>query len=84
MHRLIDRLTPRPGQRVLEVGVGTAAIAIELARRTNGDNPVVGVDLNPYLLREASSIAEAEGYGGVIDVREGDATALPFDDGPGI
>ena len=44
----------------------------------------MGVDLNPYLLREASSIAEAEGYGGVIDVREGDATALPFDDGPGI
>ncbi len=84
MHRLIDRLTPRPGQRVLEVGVGTAAIAIELARRTNGDNPVVGVDLNRYLLREASSIADAEGFGGVIDVREGDGTALPFDDGPGI
>jgi SAM-dependent methyltransferase len=80
VHRLIDRLTLLPGQRVLEVGVGTAAIALELARRTKGDNPMVGVDLNRYLLREAASITEAEGYGSVIEVREGDATALPFDD----
>lgn len=80
VQRLIDRLTLTPGQRVLEVGVGTAPIALEVARRTNGDNPVVGVDLNHYLLREAASITHAEGYGSVIEIREGDATALPFED----
>jgi len=80
VQRLIDRLTLTPGQRVLEVGVGTAPIALEVARRTNGDNPVVGVDLNHYLLREAASITHAEGYGSVIEIREGDATALPFEE----
>jgi hypothetical protein len=49
VRRLIDRLGLTLGQRVLELGVGTALIAHEVARRTNGDNPVVGVDLNAYL-----------------------------------
>ena len=80
VQRLFDRLALTPGQRVLEVGVGTGPIALELARRTNGKNPIVGIDMNNYLLREAASITEAEGYASVIELREGDATSLPFED----
>jgi SAM-dependent methyltransferase len=79
VQRLIDRLTLRPGQRVLEVGVGVAPIALELARRAP-DARVVGVDVNDYLLHEATEITRAEGYGSRIEIRKGDATALPFDD----
>lgn len=41
---------------------------------------MVGVDVNEYLLREATALTRAEGCGGVIEIREGDATDLPFED----
>jgi len=80
VERLLDRLQIEPGQEVLEVGVGAGPIAMVLARRTDGRNPIVGLDMNRHSLREAAEIAATEGYSEVIRVQEGDATALPFDD----
>jgi ubiquinone/menaquinone biosynthesis C-methylase UbiE len=38
------------------------------------------VDLNPYLLREAAALANKEGIGGAIELRQGNGEALPFAD----
>ena len=43
-------------------------------------NPIVALDLNPYLLREAEALAAKEGLSGVIEFRHGNAETLPFPD----
>jgi len=77
---VIGGLEMRPGQRVLEVGCGSGAVSRWLAQRTAGANPIVGVDINRYLLREAAALATREGLADRIELREGNAEALPFDD----
>ena len=77
---LIKEAELRPGEAVLEIGCGTGVLARWLARRTAGHNHITGVDINPYLLREAKALARQEGLEGVIEFRDGDAQALPFAD----
>jgi SAM-dependent methyltransferase len=74
--RLVKFANVRAGQNVLDVACGTGVVAITAARL---HTRVSGVDLTPELLeraRENARIANAE-----ISFREGDAEALPFDDG---
>ena len=47
-----------PGWRVLDLGTGTGALALRVARR---DAQVVAIDVNPAMLEVASSRAEAAG-----------------------
>ena len=75
---LVAEAGPRPGERVLEAGCGPGVILRWLARRTGGANPLVGVDANRYLLREAARLAQGEGVAARIRFQEGDAEALPF------
>jgi SAM-dependent methyltransferase len=78
---LIDRLAIAPGHKVVEVGCGCGVILRELARRTGGANPLIGVDQNAYLMREARALATREGLGERIELRPGSAEALPLPDG---
>ena len=78
---LVDETRIRAGETVLEVGCGSGVILRWLARHTNGANHIVGVDINQYLLREAAALAKKEGIEGAIELREGNAEALPFADG---
>ena len=77
---LIAAAEVQPGDRVLEVGCGTGVLCRWLARETAGRNPVVGMDVNAFFLREAAEIARREGLEEVVNFREGSAEALPFDD----
>jgi ubiquinone/menaquinone biosynthesis C-methylase UbiE len=79
--RLLEVARLQPGELVLEVGCGTGVLDRWLARRTAGANRIVGVDINRFLLREATALAKEEGLQHVIAFREGDAEALPFPDG---
>lgn len=63
------------GDRVLDVGCGTGVVAREAARRIGAEGRVVGLDLNPRMLQVARRVAPE------IEWREGDAGALPFEDG---
>jgi SAM-dependent methyltransferase len=63
---------------VLEVGCGPGVILRWLARHTHGANPITGVDVNPYLLREAAALVKKEGIEGAIELQEGNGEALPF------
>ena len=69
----------QPGDRILEVGCGTGVLCRWLAGETAFKNPVVGLDVNAFFLREAAEIARGEGLENVVSFREGSAESLPFD-----
>jgi ArsR family transcriptional regulator len=70
--RLVD-----PELVVADVGTGTGVLALELARL---GLRVVAIDHSPRMLDAARAKAEAEGLA-AIDLRLGDAGALPLADG---
>jgi SAM-dependent methyltransferase len=77
----LDLLEVGPGERVLEVGCGSGVVLRELARRVAPDGRAVGLDPSPAVLEVARRLAAMERLGELIELREGDARALPFGDG---
>jgi demethylmenaquinone methyltransferase/2-methoxy-6-polyprenyl-1,4-benzoquinol methylase len=76
---LVSRIQAGPGDRVLDVATGTGAVAIELARRHGCS--VVGLDQSPEMLAEGPARVERAGLADRIELVEGRAEALPFEDG---
>src|SRR5690349_7988407 len=71
----IRRLDPKPGQRVLDVGCGNGAAAIQLAQALGLE--AVGVDVDPHQIAAARSAA---GDTPNVTFQVADTTALPFAD----
>ena len=76
---LVSRIEAGAGERVLDVATGTAAVAIELSR-THGCS-VVGLDQSPEMLAEGRARVERAGLADRIELVEGRAEGLPFEDG---
>jgi malonyl-CoA O-methyltransferase len=74
----LDRLTDSPS-RVLDLGTGTGKAARTVAMRFP-DAEVIGVDLSPGMVEEATK-ALPEGLAERVRYEVADASALPFDDG---
>lgn len=72
---VVDRARVGPGDRVLDIGCGTGAVAREAAKRVGATGRVAGIDLNPRMLEVARRLAPE------IEWRQGDAGDLPFEDG---
>jgi SAM-dependent methyltransferase len=77
---LVDLLAPAPGETILDVGCGSGALDRLLAHRLSGANPITAIDVNRFLLEEASALAAADGLASVIRFAPGSAEALPFAD----
>jgi demethylmenaquinone methyltransferase/2-methoxy-6-polyprenyl-1,4-benzoquinol methylase len=75
---LVSRLEARPVHVVLDVATGTAAVAIELARRYGCR--VVGVDQSAEMLAEGRRRVDAAGLSSAVELREARAETLPFED----
>jgi demethylmenaquinone methyltransferase/2-methoxy-6-polyprenyl-1,4-benzoquinol methylase len=75
---LVSRV-PADATRVLDVATGTAAVAIELALAVPG-RTVLGVDQSPEMLAAGRERVARAGLGARIELREGRAESLPFDD----
>lgn len=69
---VLDRLDPRPGERILDLGCGTGRLTSEIAGRTG--RMVVGLDRSEAMLAEARRASPAS----AAYVR-GDGARLPFD-----
>ncbi|MGN6473912.1 MAG: class I SAM-dependent methyltransferase [Mycobacteriales bacterium] len=72
---VVERAVVRPGERALDLGCGTGNVAIRLAR---AGAKVVAVDPSARLVGVARERAAADRLG--IDVRQGEAAAIPLDD----
>jgi ubiquinone/menaquinone biosynthesis C-methylase UbiE len=77
---LIDVIAPQPGETILEIGCGAGSLVRLLAHRLGAANPITAADVNPFLLREAAELAEADGLAGAIQFRQANAEMLPFQD----
>lgn len=73
---LVQAVDPRANHKVLDIACGSGNGALVAARRFCD---VTGIDFALNLIERARKRAEAEGSR--IDFREGDAQALPFEDG---
>jgi demethylmenaquinone methyltransferase / 2-methoxy-6-polyprenyl-1,4-benzoquinol methylase len=76
---LVSRLDVGPRDTVLDVATGTAAVAIEVARRTGCS--VVGLDQSAGMLAAGRKRVERAGLSDRIRLVRGTAQRLPFEDG---
>ena len=75
---IMDWLSPRDGQRLLDVAGGTGDIAFRFLKRAPTASAVV-LDLTEDMLIEGRNRAEAEDRAHQLDWMVGDAMALPFE-----
>jgi len=73
-------LDVRPGEAVLEIGYGPGRALVDFARAVGPGGRVAGIDLSSGMERQARRRLEAEGLVGRVDLRVGDARALPWPD----
>ena len=82
MASMLERLSLRPGQRVLEIGAGTGCNAALLAKLVGARGQVVSVELDPVTARRARrGLARAGSPASVVrgDGREGWRRGAPYD-----
>ena len=80
LRSLMQAAQLKSGEAILEVGCGTGVLDRWLARRTEGRNRIVGIDISSFFLREAAALAKKDGLENVVEFQEGNAEALPFPD----
>jgi SAM-dependent methyltransferase len=73
---LIDRAKPETGERVIDVGCGSGATTVALARKVGPTGYVFGVDVSAPMLARARQNAPPELP---VDFALADATVHPFD-----
>jgi SAM-dependent methyltransferase len=75
---LIERARPRPGERVLDLACGTGAVARKVLDHIVPNGTLVGVDINPEMLRIASEVIEA--HEPMVRWQQASAESLPLPD----
>jgi len=74
--KAVERLALTPGQRALEVSVGTGTNVPLIAERLGADGRIVGVDISRGMLRRCHDKLRRRGRS--ADLIEGEAARLPF------
>lgn len=75
---LLERVAPKPGERVLDVACGTGVVARGVAAAVGDDGAVTGLDPSPAMLGVAERIGSPEGA--AITWVQGRGEELPFSD----
>ena len=74
---LVQLAAPQEGERLLDVAFGTGPVARQAGPYVGLTGRVVGLDLNAGMLEVARNMPAPEGIR--VEWRQGDATALPFE-----
>jgi ubiquinone/menaquinone biosynthesis C-methylase UbiE len=77
--RLVEVLSPAPGERVLEIGPGTGYYSAELGDRLTSEGHLELLDVQQEMLDSAMRRVGERGLANV-SARLGDATKLPYED----
>ena len=79
-NKMVARLNPQPGEKVLDVATGTGAVALAAAQAVGASGRVVGIDLAEAMLAQAEKKIRKFGISN-IDLHTMDAAALDFRSG---
>jgi ubiquinone/menaquinone biosynthesis C-methylase UbiE len=77
--RLRSVLRPEPGERLLEIGVGTGYYSLDLAEWVGPEGTLELFDLQRKFLDHVMRAAAERGTANLVPT-QGDATALPYED----
>jgi ubiquinone/menaquinone biosynthesis C-methylase UbiE len=78
--RLRSVLAPQPGERVLEIGPGTGYYTLDMAEWVGAEGKIEIFDLQQEFLDHVTARAARRGLDNIV-ATQGDATALPYEDG---
>jgi ubiquinone/menaquinone biosynthesis C-methylase UbiE len=78
---MIDFLTIKPGQRILEIGCGTGRDTAYIMERLQGQGELFAQDISEGMLRIAQNELSAEASDCKIEYFLSNAAYLPFEDG---
>jgi SAM-dependent methyltransferase len=70
-----------PGETVLDIGCGAGTDLLIAARHAGPGGKVIGVDMTPAMREQATVAALKAGLWKTVEVRAGNAEALPVEDG---
>lgn len=76
--RFVQLLGPRPGERILDVGLGPGLLAADLAAMVGEGGRAAGIDRSQDMVDMSKARCAEFGW---TDFRVADATDLPFEDG---
>ena len=80
VNSLITRADLRAGEKVLDLGSGTGAVAEQAAKMVSSKGQILGVDISPDMIAISQRIMNERGLTNVT-MLEGRAEALPIEDG---
>lgn len=78
VRNVIEEVALRAGEVILDVGCGSGVLDRWLSQYTRHTHAITAVDINRYLLEEATALVQRAGLENVITFQEGNAEALPF------
>lgn len=79
---MVNRLSPKAGERFLDVATGTADVALEIVRKAPKDTvQVMGIDFSEKMLKLAKQKIDSLDKTHSIQLESGSAENLPFEDG---
>jgi demethylmenaquinone methyltransferase/2-methoxy-6-polyprenyl-1,4-benzoquinol methylase len=77
----LDKLSARPGEKILEIGYGTGHCLVDLAKAVCSSGIVYGIDLSNEMMNRALRVLGNEGLISRVDLSCGDALNSPYDAG---
>lgn len=77
--KTVSRLDLKPGSRILDLATGTGDMALEVLRQEPGAS-VVGLDPSAEMLAVGREKIAGQGLSEQIEMQQGEAETLPFDD----
>ena len=80
MRPILDRVSIRPGERVLELGPGPGAFTVEAAQRVGPEGRLIAVDIQPQMIAQVEQRVREAGLTNV-ETHVANAYDLPLEDG---
>jgi demethylmenaquinone methyltransferase/2-methoxy-6-polyprenyl-1,4-benzoquinol methylase len=74
----LAKLAATQGEHILEIGFGTGHCLVDLAKTVGPTGKVFGIDISENMVSIARELMEKEQFMDRVEVRRGDAEALPY------